>query len=725
VDNPHNTYVTKNGSSHNAGKNAHHMAVVDQKIVRRAGGDRIVASGSEMPDGHETPVGQEAQAAYCKELMDPGWSGPPGRRRPIMVVRGPQGYGKSHFVRHKARELERIGVPYAHLDLSDARYHSSVPDTFAAISSHQEKGLARALKYYGRLQFPRLWIGLITIRLEIDLDGEPDDESDIQGRNDRAHAEITKLVDQVWPDGMERLSRFLGEAGNLIPPAELIGVDPLPVDIARWVAAVSGVGARVLERVFDWMRTQGQGGQAREQVADSLYHLWLQAREPDAVDAVSRISNREKVGRFLSEAMFTDLQHAARRVGYQPTPVLLLDNADQGVGPVLLRSLAEAPAPFARTGLFGGVGFPEPLTVVATTAETVEGVPLERFYEDIRQYMRFSSLAPLGRPDVGELFSRARSRAKGSGRVSKEIVDLLVNFTGGHPGTTAQLTDAWVAVQGNSLHGALSHRPVDTATRLESTVTVEEHMLATALGADPDLLDHRLREALVTCSAARDPDAGLWLNRSGELTERVEEDRLLAYPLWDRTDPEATTVLRRLLSRRLARRSTGAPGNWDAVHLALADYYQSGQADNQSPAECEIHHRLCAGQLSRVAWHLQGWLQAPDIGGEEWVRLLREVTAAPLRVRPSLPLLDAWANMWQPHAATEETEGAQETEAILKLVAALQILNDPDHFRSGALHSVCHMALNDLAGRAPKGAAHILEEAAWHLRLVAKFGARA
>ncbi|MEV6818614.1 hypothetical protein AB0M72_07640 [Nocardiopsis dassonvillei] len=684
-----------------------------------------MANGAQVPDGDETPVGQEAQAVCYKELVDPGWAGPPGRRRPILLVHGPRGYGKSHFALHKARELERLGVPHAHLDLADVRYHSSVPDAFAAISSHQERGLARALRYYGRLQFPRLWISLITVRLEIDADAAPGDEGDIRSRNDRAHAEITALVDQVWPSGMGRLSRFLSEAGDLIPPAELVGVDPLPVDLARWAAAVSGVGARVLERVFEWMRAQGQGGQAREQVADSLYHLWLQAREPDAVDAVSRISNREKVARFLSDALFTDLQHAARRVGYQPTPVLLLDNADRGVGPVLLRSLAEAPAPFARSGFLGGVGFPEPLTVVATTSETVDGVPLQRFYEDTRQYMRFSPLEPLDRRAIGELFSRARSRAKGSGHVSNEIVDLLADFTGGHPGTTAQLADAWVAVRGTSLHAALAHRPVDPVTRLESAVTVEEGMLTTALGVDPDRLDQRLREALVTCSAARDPDAGLWLNRSGELTERVEEDRLLDHPLWDRAAPETTTVLRRLLSRSLARRPSGAPGNWDAVHRRLADYYQSGESDNRRSAECAIYHRLCAGQLARVAWHLQGWLKAPDIGGEEWVRLLRGVTAAPLRVRPSFPLLDAWTHTWQRHADPEGSEGSEETETVLKLVAARQILNDPDLFRSGALHSVCHMALNDLAGRAPKGAAHIFDEAAWHLRLVAKFGAKA
>ncbi|WP_017572867.1 hypothetical protein [Nocardiopsis halotolerans] len=691
-----------------------------------------MTSGAEVPDGHETPVGQEAQAACYKELVDPEWSGPAGRRRPILTVHGPRGYGKSHFVLHKARELERLGVPYAHLDLSEVRYHSSVPDAFTDIASHREKGLARSLRYYGRLQFPRLWISLVTIRLEIDPDPAPGDEADIRSGTDPAHTQIKDLVNEVWPDGRGRVSRFLGEtsnflgnAGNLMPPAELTGVDPLPVDLARWVAAVSGVGARVLERVFEWMRTQGQGGQARDQVADSLYHLWWQARDPDAVDAVSRVSNREKVARFLSEALFADLQHTARRVGYQPTPVLLLDNADRGVGPVLLRSLAEAPAPFSGTALFGGVGFPEPLTVVATTSELVDGVPLERFYEDTRQHMRFSRLTPLDRRDIGELFSRARLRARGSGHVSNEIVDLMADFTGGHPGTTAQLADAWVAVRGNSLHAALSHRPVDPATRLESAVTVEEHMLTMALGVEPDQLDHRLWEALVTCSAAREPDAGLWLNRSGELTERVEEERLLNHALWDRTNPEATTVLRRLLSRSLARRPTGAPGDWDAVHRGLADYYQSGESDHRRSAEYAIYHRLCAGQLSRVAWHLQGWLRAPDIGGEEWIRLLRGITAAPLRVRPSFPLLDAWTNAWQRHAALEDAEDTEETETVLKLVTARQILNDPDLFRSGALHSVCHMALNDLAGRAPKGAAHIFEEAAWHLRLVARFGAQA
>ncbi|MDT0327011.1 hypothetical protein [Nocardiopsis lambiniae] len=681
-----------------------------------------MTSGAEVPSGHGTPVGQEAQASYYKDLVDPDWSGLPGRRRPILLVHGPEGYGKSHFVRHKAEELERLGIPYAHVDLADIRYHSSVPAVFAAIASHREKGLARALRYYGRLRFPRLWICLITIRLDIGPDAVPGEYGDLMGGEERAHAQITELVDQVWPGGMGRLGRLLGNAGDLIPPAELIGADPLPVDITKWVTAVTGMGVRALEGVFEWMRTQGQGGQAREQVADSLYHLWLQAREPDAVDTVSRVSNREKVGRFLSEALFTDLRHAARRVGYQPTPVLLLDNADRGVGPVLLRSLAEAPAPFGRAPLFGGVGFPEPLTVVATTVDTV---PPERLYESTRQYMLFSPLAPLGRRDIGELISRARSRTKGGGHVSNEIVDLLGDFTGGHPGATARLVDAWVAVRGSSLHDALSHRPVDPATGLESPVTVEELMLTTALGVDPDLLDQRLRDALVTCSAAKDSDAGLWLNRSGEFTERVEEERLLEHPLWDRTDPEAVTVLRRLLSRRLARRPEGSPGNWDAVHRRLADHYQSGRSADRNSAEHEIYHRLCAGQPTRVAWHFQGWLRAPDIGGEEWVRLLRSVTTAPLRVRPSSPLLDAWTNTWQAHAVSEGTEGSEETEILLKLITARHILSDPDLFRSGALHSVCHMALNDLAGRAPRGAAHIFEEAARHLRLVARFGVKA
>ncbi|GAA1439492.1 hypothetical protein [Nocardiopsis tropica] len=684
--------------------------------------------GAETESHREAPVGQEEQAVYYEELVTPHWTGPAGRRRPIMLVHGPQGFGKSHFILHKARELESIGVPYAHIDLASVRFHSSVPEVFAALSSHRENGLARARKYYGRLEFPRLWIALITIRLDLDAEEEPGDEGDIRNRHDRSHSQIAALVDEVWPGsrlgglgGIGRWGRMLGHIGGVLPPPALAGDHALSVDIAKWIAEVSSVGAGALERAFEWMRGQGQGAHAREQVTDSLYHLWLQARDPDSVDTISRVSNREKVGRFLSGALFTDLQHAPRKVRLQPAPVLLLDNADQGVGPVLLRALAEAPAPYARGTFFGGAGFPEPLTVVAATAETVDGVPFEQFYEDIRQYMRFSPLAPLDRRGIGELFVRARARSrKGSGHVSNEVVDLMGDFTGGHPGTTAQLVDAWVAVRGSSLHGALAHRPVDPKTGLESPVTVEEQMLATALGADPNRLDQRLREALTTCAAARDPDAGLWLNRSG-LTEQVDEDRLLAYPLWDRDGAEGTTVLRRLLLSRLARRRTGDPGDWYTVHRRLADHYQSGEAASRDSAEPEIYHRLCADQLTRVAWHLEGWLGAPDIDSEEWIRLLYGVTGAPLRERPALPLLDTWTRMWQEHV-TEKT--SQETETILKLLVALRILNDPDLSRSGALHSVCHMALSDLAGRTPQGAARIFEAATWHLRQAAKFGGR-
>ncbi|WP_160050045.1 MULTISPECIES: hypothetical protein [unclassified Nocardiopsis] len=680
-----------------------------------------MATGTEAPDGDAPPVGQAAQSTCYDTLTDPGWSGPRGSRRPVLVVHGPQGSGKSHFLRHKARELEDYGVPYAHLDLASARYHSSVPDVFAAIASPEERGLARALKYYGRLRFPRLWTALVTIRLDIDPEEAPA-EGALQTGTDGAHARIAELVNEVWPTGLGGLGRVLGGAGDLIPPAELIGVEPLPVDIAKWVAAVSGMGAHALERVFEWMRGQGHGAQPREQVTDSLYHLWCQARDPDAVDPVSRVSNREKVARFLADALFADLRNAARKITRQPTPVVLLDNADQGVGPVLLRSLAEVPVPYGRPSLLGGAGFPEPLTVVATSAGTVDGLPLESFYGDSARNMLFSPLSPLNPGNVEELVSRARARSGGGGHVSQEIADILLEFTGGHPGTTAQLAGAWVAVGGEGLHEALSHRPVDPATRMRSASTVEEHMLTTALGTAPDQLDHRLREALVTCSAARSVDAALWLNRAGDLTERVEEERLLAHPLWDPRNPEATTVLRRLLFRSLARRPTGSPGAWDAVHRRLADYYQSGEAGTGDSVEFEIYHRLCAGQLERVAWHLQGWLVSPDVDGREWVRRLRAVTSAPRRTRPSYPLLDSWAHTWRGAVPEGRTEDSEETETVAKLVTARQILADPDFFSSGALHSACHMALNHLAERVPTGANHLYDEAIWHLQMAARFG---
>ncbi|NYH52883.1 hypothetical protein HNR06_002472 [Nocardiopsis arvandica] len=682
---------------------------------------------AEMQEGSEGQIGQEGQNACCEELIGSTWSDPQGRRRPILVVHGPQGYGKSHFVLYKARDLEMRGIPYAHLDFADTRYNSSVTDVFAAVTSHQETGLARALRHYGRLQFPRLWTALITIRLDLDVDEGQSDEGSIKNRNDRAHARISDLVDQVWPSGLVRLGRLIGEAGSLLPPAGLVGGEALSVDIARWITEVSEMGTRVLDRVFEWFRSQGQGTQAREQVTDSLYHLWFQAQDPDAVDVVSRISNREKMARFLSEALFADLQHASWSIGHQPTPVLLLDNTDRGVGPVVLRALAQVPPPSSRSTFFGGAGFPEPLTIVATAADTVSGVLLEHFYEDVRQHMRFLPLTPMGSADIGRLFSLFG----GDDHVSGEIADLLADFTGGHPGTTAQLVEAWIAVGGGSLHAALHHRPRDPFTRTAATMTVEERMFEAAFNGDPDQLDHRLREALITCSAARDPDAGLWLNRWGGLTERVEEERLLAHPLWDQKDPGTPTVLRRLLSRNLARRPTSVPGHWEAVHSKLADYYRSEGADSQHSAEYEIHHRLCAGQFAHVTRQLQKWFKDPDIGGQEWVRLLRTTTSAPLRTPPPFSLVDAWVDTWQKHAASEglrTPEDSEETEVILKLVVARHILHgpepepfDPERFCE-ILHSSCHSMLNDLGGRIPWGATSLFEEAAWHMRMATRYG---
>ncbi|WP_433699015.1 ATP-binding protein [Nocardiopsis sp. CA-288880] len=95
--------------------------------------------GAETENHREPPVGQEEQAVYYEELVTPHWTGPAGRRRPIMLVHGPQGFGKSHFILHKARELESIGVPYAHIDLASVRFHSSVPEVFAALSSHPQE----------------------------------------------------------------------------------------------------------------------------------------------------------------------------------------------------------------------------------------------------------------------------------------------------------------------------------------------------------------------------------------------------------------------------------------------------------------------------------------------------------------------------------------------------------------------------------------------------------
>ncbi|MCY9786803.1 hypothetical protein KIK06_23250 [Nocardiopsis sp. EMB25] len=644
----------------------------------------------------DSPVGQLEEARCFADLIRAEWTDGGGRRRPVMVVEGGHGHGKTHLLRWMGANLREREIPHAHLDLADPRYYSDVAAVLTDLVSVTANGLGHHRRYYGRLEFPRLWIALLALRLDL-ADGEPG--------SDREQVEqVLQRVRSQDRGSLAWLGDRLDRARDLIPPGEFLGPEAPVLELSRWVATVARFGAAGADRAVTWFRTRDRGRNDGE--VDALVALAHSAREPDRTDPTRGLTNRRIVTAFLCDALRADMRHAPKRLNTLPTPVILLDNAHRGVGPELVEALTQVP----------GSADPEPLTVVATTRDGRDSLlrglpdPLAGLGGDAA-WTSFR-LSALSARDTGRLLAE---RTDGE-HVAEDPAERLWEFTSGHPAATVRIVESWTEVRGRGLHEALTHTPAVPDTGRAQTRTTEERMLADVLGADLTDLPEDLREALTTCSAARDEDAGLWLYRAQDPPHTAGENELRAHPLWDGDQP---TVLRRLLLRRLARRERGGPHpDWSATHRGLADYYQSTDPDPDRATESEIHHRLSDGQLLRVAWHFEGWLRAPDIGGAVWVRRLRAVTAAPMRTRPALPLHETWRRMWTEEAGEGATAA---TEACLKLVAARHILSDPDMFRTDHLHAVCSQTLTELAQYCPSGQSHILDEASAHLEYWRRF----
>ncbi|WP_262391486.1 hypothetical protein [Nocardiopsis sp. CNR-923] len=540
----------------------------------------------------DSPVGQLEEARCFADLIRAEWTDDGGRRRPLMVVEGGHGHGKTHLLRWMGANLSEREIPYAHLDLADPRYYSDVAAVLTDLVSVTANGLGHHRRHYGRLEFPRLWIALLALRLDLG-DGEPGGERE----------QVEQVLARVRSQDRGSLS-WLGDrldrARDLIPPAELLGPEGAVLDIPRWFASLASLGAAGADRAVTWFRTRDRGRDDGE--VDTLVALAHIAREPDRTDPTRGLTHRQIVTAFLCDALRADVRHAPKRVHSLPTPVILLDNAHRGVGPELVQALTQVP----------GSQAPEPLTVVAASRDgrdsLVRALPEPPDGTGEGTAWAAFRMRSLTARDTGRLLAE-----RTGGEVADDPAERLWGFTAGHPAATVRLVEAWTEVRGLGLHEALTHAPAAPDPGPAPTLTTEERMLADVLGAALTDLPEDLREALTTCSAARDIDAGLWLYRAQDPPHTVGENELRAHPLWD---GEHTTVLRRLLLRRLGRRASGGPHpDWSATHRGLADYYQGADPDPEHATESEIYHRLCDGQLLRVAWHFEGWLKRPTSAG--------------------------------------------------------------------------------------------------------------
>ena len=610
-----------------------------------------------------------------------------------MVVEGDSGHGKTHFLSWAASTLYDYGVPYAYVDLADTRH----PDTVSVLShatSVNAAALGRTREEFGSLEFPRLWLALLAIRLNLGATGTETESAGPEEEREQM-LQIVRHVGSRNRYSLGWLGELLGLAGKSIPPGEIFGVAESSFDALSYLLSFLGDAVNTVDEVFQWF-----GGKELDTV-DSLVALRNQARDPELNNPSVGRTNSALVAEFLCKALLADMRVLTRYQRSRPTPTLFLDNAHKGAGPELLAELTR----------IAEADEVEHLTVVAASSAGPSGVvirlPAPEEGPGRGHNWDGLKLKPFTRGEIDTLLTTEL----GGNHHASEVADHLWEYTLGHPGATVRLVEAWAGVAGSGFGDALEHRPGPTDDGRSGGRRTDDLMLEEALGERFDLLAGDLRDALISCSAAQEVDAGLWLYRNQQDPEHeVGETVLLQYPLWEE---HGVTVLRRLLQRRLADRRPEDPyPDWPRVHSMLSHYYREERPDDIA----EAYHMLCEGHLYRVAEHLERWLKDHSIDGEQWVHRLRRVAHAPLRKQLKEPYFDALLDAMSEQLAG--TDPAPTTRNCLKLVAARRFLNDPDVFRTTELHATCQQTLTELAAEfVGEGQSRLLGEAGHHANL--------
>ncbi|GAA2530852.1 hypothetical protein [Pilimelia columellifera] len=559
----------------------------------------------------------------------------PGRRgaAPVVVFEAGPGGGKTALLSALAESVAGR-APHSYLDLDQLRPSARHP--LRALLVAVALQLARPCQPYGALSFPRFFLGILAIELDLSAGGETEHRSAVQSllRRWRGQATIKEVVAGVITDAV-----------SLIP-----GLAPAP----QTIGALTGV---VIDTVANRVRR------------DTAAHEWWARQHPahgaDPVAALIELNHSTQgEGRpngaltahaTLLTALLDDLADGYRNGRYADERtancVVLLDNADTAVGVQLLHDTFAAARPDGP-----GLHTDDPLVLVTTS----RGGLLDRLPKPVRhatvtdvQPVAGGALPTLGRRrwarrtldplTEADIVPLVTSVAAGPDAVN--LAQLLHQLGCGHPGATVLLRDYLrPAMRDHIRHGAIIE-PEDLLTDDGGAL---EAALAASAGQE---IDPDLRELLVTCSAARNRKAAEALLRAMEIPY---PNRGAPFPVgwWAAADGLEVTMPRLLAQRELARRTTG-PWNWLPVHraLALAEDDLGGR----------LHHLLAAEQTDAVATALTE--QLPLLPAPQWLRLLDAATSAPHR--PGRPLA-------VPYSAADEQDAEDGPTAFVRALARLE-----------------------------------------------------
>ncbi|MGH3943370.1 MAG: hypothetical protein ACRDTG_33060 [Pseudonocardiaceae bacterium] len=607
---------------------------------------------------------------------------------PIVAVWGPRRGGKSELldylyerfypgrpcVRRTKHELENLRRPY---------------EVAVALAFH----LSRHVEGFGRLKFPRLFLGVAAIRGSVTIE-DPE-------------ATRAAMIRRTVPD-RKRLRSLARETADSL--ADVVGVGR---GMRFFLGlAVDGAGALV-ETVL------ALGGRGRKWYQDGLGQHFA-----DPIDALVRLAEQEtnpqrqdRVDEVLCRAFLADLREeysprALQLFKRDQNCLAILDDADSDVvrrfldvlvaqrrnwDPLLIVSATATRSPFTGqrhperwvvrdvavagyqdwhkgragnegwAGLYpvalGGITLEEARTHFAGHADTPRGpeVAATGILGDAEKVLRFAHRLTDGHLGGMGLVLDAMSLERR--RVGAENVDVRDLFTIDvrnlftRPDTADNTWSLAQEIQ-RLLVGGWSvdlHRPL---LRSAAARDFGEPSLAAVLKSEPAAVAHMMHEF-----RSRD----LWVRHP---------------PGPNATDPPTLHPFpRRAVVHLLAKPPGQNEPTWDEVHHQLRTHAEQREKRNEQEERQDqtsaMYHRLALGGISAAAKHLSALLASEDT--RTWYDALTAITRAPL----AQPGQEANSQQHWERLVKKVDDGLGEPAELVKLVAALQLhidpLGDPGH----------------------------------------------
>jgi hypothetical protein len=282
--------------------------------------------------------GRDGAVGLVHQCLDRPAKGP-ARLLPIVVTTGRHGSGKTFFVEDLHRQLKPV-LPCALLYLEHAA--DSTPGDIAAALAFQ---LNSHVRQFGRIAFPRLMLGLLAVRLELDRHSRHKARRKLEKELDRSEvlAAVARLVDETGQKFADATSSPVAQGAEIA--AHLLS------------EALPRLGRLRFQVPLAWYASALNCGNGKDALVELNQAASVAAgTDPDGKD-------QALVDKTLCAAFLADLRadydrfsvlHGKRTVNC----LALLDNADTLSGARFLKLLAGQRYP--------GPSAPDPLLVVAT-----------------------------------------------------------------------------------------------------------------------------------------------------------------------------------------------------------------------------------------------------------------------------------------------------------------------------------------------------------------------